>query len=103
MAPIFKKIKNNFKELCEENDQMKTFIDSNFEITNDNKDRIHKDDFVEFYNEINKTKLNWTYLMSDVKRIGLIYDRIKRVDNKKGVILGLKRKEMLLENNNLDD
>lgn len=60
---IPQKIKKNFKELCEENDLMKTFVDNNFEITNDTSDRIHKDDFVEIYNEINKTKLNWTHII----------------------------------------
>ena len=89
---IPEKIRNNFKELCEENDQIKTFIDSCFDITNDEKDRIHKDDFVQLYNSVNKTKLNWTHLMSDVRRIGLIYDRDKRMDGKKGVLLGIKLK-----------
>lgn len=88
-------IKKNYKELYEENNSFKDFINNYYITTNSDKDRIHKDDLVELYNTTNKKKINWTHLMSDVKRIGLIYDRDKREfgSKKKGVIMGIKRKD----------
>lgn len=65
------------------------------EQTDSDDDRIHKNDFVNLYNEDNRTKLNWSHLMSDVKRLGLTYKndgRVKGAGTKapKGVIVGLK-------------
>ncbi|ARF10103.1 DNA primase [Indivirus ILV1] len=101
-------IKKNFKELCDENDAMKTFIDKYYEQTNNDDDRIHKNDFVDLYNQDNKTKLSWAHLMSDAKRLGLIYKndgRVKGAGTKapKGVIVGLKLiddDEFLINNKN---
>lgn len=87
-----KEINNAFKELCEENDTMKDFINSQFEITNDDSDRIGKDDFVMMYNEKFKLKLRFRQLLSDIKRLGIVYERQKRCNGKKGCLVGIKYK-----------
>lgn len=50
---IPEEIENNFDELCDENDRMKTFIKETFTITESIDDRIHKSRFlnswIEFY------------------------------------------------------
>jgi len=86
---IPEKIEKGFDDLCKENDPMLQFIEEHFEITNNDEDRIHKDEFLYLYNDYYKTKFRWNYLMSDVKRL-LTYDRNKRTDGKKGTILGIK-------------
>jgi P4 family phage/plasmid primase-like protien len=87
-----KEINNAFKELCEENDTMKDFINSQFEITNDDSDRIGKDDFVMMYNEKFKLKLRFRQLLSDIKRLGIVYHRQKRCNGKQGCLVGIKYK-----------
>lgn len=94
--------KSQFEELCEDNDNMRAFLNRYYEVTHDIVDKISKDDFVDHYNFINKTKLKWTHLMSDVKRVGLIYDRRKMINGVQGVIIGLKLKDDNKENEDLD-
>lgn len=89
----------NFHEVCEENDNIKYFTDKYYDITNNDDDRIHRDAFIDLYNTINKTKLKWNDISSDVKRIGLIYNRQKRADGLKGAICGLKLKNDDVQNN----
>jgi phage/plasmid-associated DNA primase len=87
---------NNFKELCGENDTMKSFIEEFFEITENDKDRIHKDEFTTLYNIKFKSKTKWAVLMSDIKR-HLTYDPKAKIKGKSGCILGIKSR---LEINN---
>ena len=84
------KINDAFKELCEDNDIMKSFINNNFEITHNDKDRLSKDEFVLLYNECNKTKLSFRQLLSDIKRLDIEYNRNKRHNNVKGCLIGIK-------------
>ena len=95
-----KKINNCFKELCEENDTMKSFIDSQFEITHNDSDRIGKDDFLLLYNEIHKCKLTFRHLLSDIKRLNIEYDRQKRWKGKKGCLIGIKYKDYIDDKDN---
>ncbi|AYV76838.1 MAG: DNA primase [Barrevirus sp.] len=84
-------IEDDFENLCDENDTMKSFIETHYEITGSDADRIHKDDFVKTYNFYNGTKHTWAILMSDAKR-HLTYDRCKRANNLQGALMGIKRK-----------
>jgi phage/plasmid-associated DNA primase len=84
-------INNSFGDLCNENDDIDNFIETFYVITNDCNDRIHKDEFLLNWNTHFKTKIAWAFLISDVKR-KLKYDKDKRMDGRKGVILGLKHK-----------
>ena len=91
---IPKSLTENFKELCKENDKMKDFIDFYFVKTNDDKDRIYKDEFKDMYNNHYKIKTDWINILSDLKRCNISYDRQKRAEylglSQRGVIIGLK-------------
>src|SRR3989304_2973236 len=88
-------LKVNFEELCDENDEFKRFIEIKFDITGKDEDRIGKERFVMIYNEYMKTKKQWKDIMDDVKRSAIItYDKAKRIDNIRGVIIGLKEKDI---------
>ena len=88
-------IEDNFKSLFKENDTIENFINEFYDITEDNKDRVHKDDFCNLYNLRFKTKTKWAVLLSDIKR-HLNYDA-KAKESKKpyrqGCILGIKPKK----------
>lgn len=86
------KIKKTTKELCNENDKMKSFIDSMFETTGRDDDRIHKDAFKDLYNNYYKCNFAWTSILTEIKRCNITYDREKRVNGNRGVIIGIKLK-----------
>jgi len=89
---------SNSEEICDENDKMKDFIESNFEQTDNRKHKIYKKDFEQMYNSENKTKIPWSLLLSDIKRLGIKYERDTMVKDKgKGAICCLKLKEPLNE------
>jgi hypothetical protein len=91
------------KELCDENDKMKQFLNDNFDITKNDDDRISKKEFHEMYINATGLKLtDWSGLLSDIKRLNLQYDSCKKrvVYNGKsehGVILGIKKKHQSKE------
>lgn len=74
----FKELTLKFKEVCDENDLMGQFIESEIIKTDSSKDRIHRDDFLEIYNNKFKLKKQWNDITSDVKRL-LTYDCEARV------------------------
>jgi hypothetical protein len=86
------KIRKTTKELCNENDKMKSFIDTIFETTGRDEDRIHKDTFKDLYNSYYKCNFAWTSILTEIKRCNLNYDREKRVNGNRGVIIGIKQK-----------
>ena len=107
---IYSPVREDFNDLCKENDKMQTFIDFTFELTNSNSDRIHKDHFKQLYNEHFRTKMDWIKILSELKRCNLKYERSERTNyegqSQRGVILGIKlRNQMdneLIEENPLD-
>ena len=85
---------NSYYELCEENDKVKEFVEKCYVRTGDNKDRISKDSFLETYRFRTGLKLtSWTWLLNDVKRLGLNYARNLSYKGKQGCILGLRAKD----------
>ena len=81
------------KEFCSQSDLMSEFIENNFSKTNNEEDRIGKEDFIESYKFFNKGKqINWTKLLSDAMRCKLKYEPQLRCDNRKGCFINLKRK-----------
>ena len=80
----------NFKDLCEENDKFKQFIDNFIIKTGNIKDRMSKDEIVNLFNSKNKTYLTWQHLRNDIKRLGLTYDKAVRCNGIRGCIVGVK-------------
>lgn len=90
------KYNQEWKQLFKENDKMKTFIDTFYEQTGDDKDRIHKDEFLREYRTFaEQLNLSWFTLLNDVNRVGLTYARQTRKKGfaTQGCITGLKLKE----------
>lgn len=97
-------VKNNFKDVVEEYDQLKSTLLNIYDITNDINDRVHIDDLTSLLNFKLNTKYNRNTIISEMKRIGLQYIKNKYClddDSKRlGVIVGLKDK--VYDNNNDD-
>ena len=91
---IFNELKTGFNEICAENDKMGSFIESLFDITNDSNDRLYKEHFVKLYNEKYNLRKDWSSLITDVKKAGLIFKPGDRVmfegKSERGVIVGIK-------------
>lgn len=86
---IPKTVEAEFQALADENDRMKTFINDQLIITDDDKDRVSKKTFLSFWNEMYKKKESWPDILGDVKRL-LKYNRTFSCDGSKGCILGVK-------------
>jgi hypothetical protein len=84
-------IKNKFVETAEEYDTFKNIIDKYFTITDDEEDRIHKSEYIEIIRGEMEKNVSWKYILSETKRIGLIYNRQMRINGLQGVILGIKK------------
>ena len=84
-------IKNKFVETTEEYDTFKNIIDKYFTITDDEEDRIHKNEYIEIIRGEMEKNVSWKYILSETKRIGLNYNRQMRINGLQGVILGIKK------------
>ena len=105
---VYKPAKDAFKDICAENDNMQSFIDKYYIKTDDENDKIYKDEFMNLYNMHYKVKIPWTSLLSDAKRCGIEYDKDKRTVylglSQRGVITKLKlRVEESDDDNNFDE
>lgn len=87
------RLKNSFKEVCNDNDQMAEFIKSHYEITGNPKEKVHKDLFVEHYRSVTGLKMiSWINILNDVKRLGLNYQKNLSSGGLQGVLVGIKLK-----------
>jgi hypothetical protein len=95
---IFDDLKSGFKEICQENDKMASFIESMFIITDDPNDRIYKEHLVLLYNEKYNLRKDWQTLITDVKKCGLIFKSGERTSyngkSERGVIIGIKERSL---------
>lgn len=93
-------VKQQNKEYIEENNNIKSFINENYEITKDEKNKIKSSDLLKHYNEFNDTK-------TDAKKLKQMmeYNRFKYKKMKDGYYytnLILKRVEVILEPSDFD-
>jgi hypothetical protein len=83
------------KEICEENDKFKNFFENHFEITNNDSDRIAKDELRDMYNTYTKCNFSASSIMTDIQRLQLNYNRGLRCMyngvSLRGVIIGIKK------------
>ncbi len=85
--------KNEIKEI-----NFKNAFDDLFVKTDDPKYFIGKDMFLDKINSKYNKKIDWKKCFYEIKKIGLIYDKEKRINNKKGCIMCIK---LLNEDNDL--
>ena len=84
-------LRNSIKEVMEENDKVKNFID-NYYISFPGGN-VHKDELLKTFNVATSSNVSWPYLLGEVKRLGIEYDRMTRVRNSsKGCVIGLRYK-----------
>ena len=83
------------KEICEENGKFKSFFENHFEITNNDSDRIAKDELRDMYNSYTKCNFSASSIMTDIQRLQLNYNRGLRCMyngvSLRGVIIGIKK------------
>jgi len=84
------------KEICEENDKFKNFFENHFEVTNNESDRLSKDELRDMYNSHTKCNFSASSIMTDIQRLQLKYERglrcIYNGMSLRGVIVGIKKK-----------
>lgn len=77
-------------------DYFKEFLDENYERTDDEADRVSKNELRDAYKLYSHDKYGIrspsdTYIRDNMEKHGFTYKRTLRVNNEKGVFLGLKR------------
>ena len=85
------KVKDVFKEVCENNDKMSIFLEENFDITLCVDDVIPKQIFMDMWLEAGN-KEDFKKVSSNIKRFKLSYDKAKKNKGHRGCILGIKYK-----------
>jgi hypothetical protein len=77
--------KQNLKNLVDENDDLKSDIYDNFEITKNSNDKLSK----RFVEEILE-KYKWTNILTKLKSMGVVYDRDRMYNGEKSILSGIK-------------
>lgn len=98
-------VKQQFKDIIQESDKFKEYVEANYEKTGNRSDKIHKDQFLNAYKQFaNLQHLSWMTLLNDIKRIQLEYDRTttKPGWKKQGCLIGLKLKDGPMDEDPLD-
>ena len=89
------------KDVCEENDKFKNFFDNHFDITNNENDKITKDELRDMYNHHTKCNFSASSIMTDIQRLQLKYEKgLRSVYNGisiRGIIVGIKKKTVHYE------
>lgn len=86
--------KNKFKEMVEENDKIKNFVDKFFVKTNNESNRVSKEDFLNLYQDYYKLRgINFNHIINDIKRLGITYNPKKRCKGIQGCLVGIQFKE----------
>lgn len=84
------KISIQMTSLYEERDRIGLYLQEFYIITNDDNDKIHGDLFVEEYNTHQNSKLSKAYILNELKKHNIKYDKNRFVNKKRGVIIGLR-------------
>ena len=88
------KNENHFQDLVDGYDVFAGSFEKVFEITGDIADVVNRDDALESFNAMSgKSQYGWKSLLSEMKRVGIEYDRCKKKANVRGCFLGLNLKD----------
>jgi len=83
-----------FKDVCNTNDKLKEVLEEFFVQTDNENDKITKNDLLTYYNMHFKSKVTWPFLLNDVKRLQLQYHHDRQDDGQRGVICYMKLKSV---------
>ena len=84
---------DQWKETVKINDQFKEFMDEYFDVTNDDNDRMSKQEFIDLYNRHYGCKLGLNTFLNYLKSNNLRHERGWRVNGSRGVVVGIRMKE----------
>jgi len=87
---IPKNVREDWKNLVKSNDIVSDFLDQKIEITGNDEDRIHKNEFLDMYNDYTRSKTSWNSLLSNLKKYDIKYEATKRANGKRGAVVGVK-------------
>lgn len=76
------------------NISIKSFVDKFYIITNNKDDIINKNIFTLRYNEWNNSTRTFMELISDIKKVGIIYDKNKKIKGECGFLIGMRAKQV---------
>ncbi len=80
---------DNFKHALEDSDNFKSTFDMFYEITGVETDRIGR---IQVLNDFASQGVkSWSYILKEVKRLGVSWDRYKQVNGIRGVFVGIKK------------
>lgn len=98
-------ITNDTKEASEINDNFQNFLnEKKYIITKKSSDIIHKDELIEDYNDYSNLKIKTVkFIISDIKRLGIDYEKNKMVNKKQGFFIGIKKEGTNKKNEIKDD
>ena len=86
-------LRENFIEVCRDSDRMQKLLDDYYEITNLEPDRVTKLELRQRYESEYNVTISEETILSEAKRCGLDYERIRERMERRGVFIGVKRKE----------
>jgi hypothetical protein len=91
---------NLFKQICNEYDLIGNVLNTEFNITKDNKDMVNKDDMMNILKiKLDNNKLTWREVLSSLKTKGLKYDKDKKINRVRGCFIGITMRN----NNNIEN
>ena len=95
----------HFNEVADDYDAIKNAL---FDVpvcerTDDPQDRVSTTDLLQAVNNSLGLRLSWNQLLPEIKRHQLKYDRAKRLNGRKGVVLGVKWTQTYLDAQFTDD
>ena len=90
-------LKQQFRELCIEQDRWKQLLESRLEITNLETDRLTKQELISLYFQEYRINISQETVVSECKRIGLRFEKTFRKDYIKGIFVGVKIKQLEIQ------
>ena len=81
---------DKFEEIASEYNEFDNLINKNYKITKNEDDKVSKDDISTF---LDTNHIKWEYALNEFKRMGLKYDRTKKLNKKTGVLFGIKERD----------
>lgn len=77
-----------FQSIAADYDEFANHLEEQYKVTKKEEDQVAKGDL-----EAHFSNMKWNKVLSELKRMGVTYKRDQRLDNKRGVIYGLKKVE----------
>ena len=84
-----KSAKEQFANIASEYDTFNNTLTEQYEVTKNEEDMVSKTNLTNYFE---LTHIKWETVLSELKRLGLKYDKTKRNLGERGMVFGLKEK-----------